>query len=93
MSNNTIEAALSIEEFLLSNLDELLNVGLAEMVIEYKLDRNNIIHQMTQNPEKYRLAAKIYLSFLNSSNDNPSALDSLYFKTINPKQNKKLELN
>lgn len=93
MSNNTIEAALSIEEFLLSNLDELLNVGLAEMVIEYKLDRNNIIHQMTQNPEKYRLAAKIYLSFLNGSNENPSALDSLYFKTINPKQNKKLELN
>ena len=93
MSNNTIEAALSIEEFLLSNLDELLNVGLAEMVIEYKLDCNNIIHQMTQNPEKYRLAAKIYLSFLNGSNENPSTLDSLYFKTINPKQNKKLELN
>lgn len=93
MSNNTIEVALSIEEFLLSNLDELLNIGLAEMVIEYKLDCNNIIYQMTRNPEKYRLAAKIYLPFLNGSNENPSALDSLYFKTINPKQNKKLELN
>lgn len=93
VSNNSIETTLSIEEFLLSNLDELLNIGLAEMVIEYKLDRNNIIHQMTQKPEKYREAAKIYLSFLNGINEEPSALDSLYFKTINPKQNKKLELN
>lgn len=93
MSNDNIEASLSIERFLLSNLDELLNIGLAEMVNEYNLDCDEIIHQMAKNPEKYRQAAKIYLSFLNGSNENPSALDSLYFKTINPKQNKKLELN
>lgn len=93
MSNDNIEASLSIERFLLSNLDELLNIGLAEMVNEYNLDCDEIIHQMAKNPKKYRQAAKIYLSFLNGSNENPSALDSLYFKAINPKQNKKLELN
>lgn len=93
MSNDNIEASLSIERFLLSNLDELLNIGLAEMVNEYNLDCDEIIHQMAKNPEKYRQAAKIYLSFLNGSNENPSTLDSLYFKAINPKQNKKLELN
>lgn len=92
ITNEELNKTMQIENYLLSNIDELLTIGLAQIVIDYNLNGEEIIHQMALNKEKYHEVAKIYYSFLNGSYTDPSKLDELYFKTISKKSIKKLEL-